>query len=201
MQGGLPRLLLDCSKFLGRPVVRSGPVGERSIFLREIALTAPAPALREVTEMSRPLEDSPYSFTVPPSVEAVPAARNRVVHRAKRLGLALGEELARDLRLLTGEVVANSVMHTKASCVVAVRWTGERLRVEVTDSDPNLVRPTQAGALDERGRGLLLVDALATEWGSQTCTAGKKTWFELAVPASAAGAVAVASLEFVTRPS
>jgi anti-sigma regulatory factor (Ser/Thr protein kinase) len=136
--------------------------------------------------MSRPLGDSPYAFTVPPSVEAVPAARDRVVHRAQRLGLPLDEELTNDLRLLTGEVVANSVRHTQAACVVSVRCIGERLRVEVTDVDATLVRPSQAEPMDENGRGLFLVDALATKWGAERCAAGKKTWFELAVPASGA---------------
>ena len=80
--------------------------------------------------MSRPLEESTYAFTVPLLVEAVPAARERVVHRAGRLGLALDKELANDLKLLTGELIANSVTHTRAACVVSIRWTGERLRVE-----------------------------------------------------------------------
>jgi hypothetical protein len=71
--------------------------------------------------------------------------------------------------------------------VVAVRWTGERLRVEVTDVDPTLVHLSQAGVLDESGRGLFLVDALATRWGSQPCAAGKITWFELAVATSEEG--------------
>ncbi|WP_354670061.1 ATP-binding protein [Streptomyces sp. S.PNR 29] len=145
-----------------------------------------APALREVTVMPGPLGESPYAFTVPPSVEAVPAARARVVSRAQRLGLGLDDELAHDLGLLTGEVVANSVRHTQAACVVAVRWTGERLRVEVTDVEPTLVRPCQADAMDEHGRGLCLVDALATAWGSEPCTAGKKTWFELEVTGAGA---------------
>jgi anti-sigma regulatory factor (Ser/Thr protein kinase) len=132
--------------------------------------------------MSRPLEESPYAFTVPPLVEAVPAARDRVADRSQRLGLHLGEELTHDLKLLTGELVSNSVMHTKAACVVCVRWTGQRLRVEVTDVDPTLVTPSEALSTDEHGRGLFLVDALATEWGSHACTGGKNTWFELAIP-------------------
>ncbi|CAM5258125.1 hypothetical protein SALBM311S_03883 [Streptomyces alboniger] len=141
--------------------------------------------------MPRPFGDSPYAFTVPPSVSAVPAARDRVVQRAQRLGLVLDEELTSDLRLLTGEVVANSITHTRAACVVSVRHFGDRLRVEVTDVDPTLVRSSQAEATDESGRGLFLVAALATEWGSQPCAAGKKTWFELAVSASVVGAVAI----------
>ncbi|MEU0815127.1 ATP-binding protein [Streptomyces mirabilis] len=143
--------------------------------------------------MPRPLEKSPYAFTVPPLVEAVPAARDRVVQRAGRLGLALDKELANDLKLLTGELVANSVTHTRAACVVSVRWTGERLRVEVTDVEPTLLRPSQARSTDENGRGLFLVAALATEWGSETCPAGKRTWFELAVPTAIEDTAAVMS--------
>lgn len=55
--------------------------------------------------MSRPFEESPYAFTVPSLVEAVPAARDRIVSRARRLGPALNEELAQDLKLLTGGLV------------------------------------------------------------------------------------------------
>ncbi|MFJ7096379.1 ATP-binding protein [Streptomyces mirabilis] len=143
--------------------------------------------------MSRPLEESPYAFTVLPLVEEVSAARDRVADRARRLGLDLGEELTHDLKLLTGELVANSVTHTKAACVVCVRWTGERLRVEVTDVDPALVAPSEALSTDEHGRGLFLVAALATEWGSHPCTAGKTTWFELAIPTSVKRASTVMS--------
>ncbi|MDH6624388.1 anti-sigma regulatory factor (Ser/Thr protein kinase) [Streptomyces sp. LBL] len=143
--------------------------------------------------MLPPLEESRYAFTVPPLVEGVPAARERVAVRAGRLGLSLSEELIYDLKLLTGELVANSVTHTKAACVVCVRWTGERLRVEVTDVDPIAAAPSQASSMDEHGRGLVLVATLATEWGSEPCTAGKKTWFELAVQ-DFAGGTAAASL-------
>ncbi|ANP53663.1 anti-sigma regulatory factor (Ser/Thr protein kinase) [Streptomyces griseochromogenes] len=132
--------------------------------------------------MSRRLEESPYAFTVPPLEEAVPVARSRVAHRAGELGFSLDSPLCDDLRLLTTEVVTNSITHTQASCVVCVRWTGKRLRVEVTDADPALASLSHAEPMVESGRGLLLVEALAATWGSQPCPAGKTTWFELAVP-------------------
>ncbi|MFI5882836.1 ATP-binding protein [Streptomyces sp. NPDC051554] len=103
--------------------------------------------------MPRPLEGSPYAFTVPALIEAVPEARDR----AWGLGLDLDEELTHDLKLLTGELVANSVTHTHAACVVSVRWTGERLCVEVTDVDSTLAVPSQALHTDEHGSGLFPV--------------------------------------------
>ncbi|WP_369387242.1 ATP-binding protein [Streptomyces sp. CG1] len=132
--------------------------------------------------MSRRPEESSYAFTVSPLEEAVPVARSRVAHRAQELGFSLDSPLFDDLKLLTTEVVTNSIRHTQASCVVCVRWTGERLRVEVTDVEPSLVSPSCAELMDESGRGLLLLEALAAAWGCQPCPAGKTTWFELAVP-------------------
>lgn len=92
----------------------------------------------------------------------------------------MDDELQGDLELSAGEVIANSVTHTGAPCVVCVRWTGERLRVEVTDVDSSQLSASAAGEEDESGRGLILVDALATAWGTQLCSVGKTTWFEFA---------------------
>jgi hypothetical protein len=51
--------------------------------------------------------------------------------------------------------------------------------VEVFDSDLRLPRIRSAGATDEGGRGLYLVDQLATRWGSRPTPDGKAVWFEL----------------------
>ncbi|GAA1894959.1 hypothetical protein GCM10009753_24800 [Streptantibioticus ferralitis] len=39
------------------------------------------------------------------------------------------------------------------------------LRIEVSDGNPSPARPRPTGITDESGRGLLLVDALAQDWG------------------------------------
>jgi hypothetical protein len=62
--------------------------------------------------------------------------------------------------------------------------------VEVRDSDPYPPVPTallddDAGNLEaESGRGLLIVDALASAWGSSPAGRGKTTWFEVGVGGS-----------------
>jgi hypothetical protein len=59
--------------------------------------------------------------------------------------------------------------------------------VEVLDSDLRLPRIRAAGETDEGGRGLYLVDQIATRWGSRPTRDGKAVWFELPVtPGSAA---------------
>jgi PAS domain S-box-containing protein len=50
---------------------------------------------------------------------------------------------------------------------------------EVFDSDLRLPRIRSAGETDEGGRGLYLVDQLATRWGSRPTPNGKAVWFEL----------------------
>jgi hypothetical protein len=49
----------------------------------------------------------------------------------------------------------------------------------VFDSDMRLPRIRSAGETDEGGRGLYLVDQLATRWGARPTNDGKAVWFEL----------------------
>ncbi|QBI52291.1 ATP-binding SpoIIE family protein phosphatase [Streptomonospora litoralis] len=51
--------------------------------------------------------------------------------------------------------------------------------VEVFDRDLRLPRIRSAGADDEGGRGLYLVDQLASRWGSRPTPDGKAVWFEV----------------------
>ena len=55
----------------------------------------------------------------------------------------------------------------------------ESIWVEVFDADLRLPRIRSAGESDEGGRGLYLVDQLATRWGSRPTKDGKAVWFEL----------------------
>jgi PAS domain S-box-containing protein len=51
--------------------------------------------------------------------------------------------------------------------------------VEVFDPDLRLPRIRTAGETDEGGRGLYLVEQLATRWGSRPTPEGKAVWFEV----------------------
>jgi len=53
--------------------------------------------------------------------------------------------------------------------------------VEVFDSDLRLPRIRSAAETDEGGRGLYLVDQLATRWGSRPTKDGKAVWFEMPI--------------------
>src|SRR5215469_11370116 len=61
----------------------------------------------------------------------------------------------------------------------------EAVWVEVFDADLRLPRIRSAGESDEGGRGLYLVDQLATRWGSRPTNDGKAVWFEMPIKAGA----------------
>ncbi|MFC6915964.1 ATP-binding protein [Cellulomonas gelida] len=83
--------------------------------------------------------------------------------------------------LLTGELVANTVVHGPAGLPVVIRVevAGSVLRVEVEDrggGQPVLRRTEPTAA---HGRGLALVDALATSWGTTHEGGHTTVWFEV----------------------
>ena len=51
--------------------------------------------------------------------------------------------------------------------------------VEVFDPDLRLPRIRHRAETDEGGRGLYLVEQLATRWGSRPTPEGKAVWFEM----------------------
>jgi len=98
--------------------------------------------------------------------------------------------------LLTSELVTNGVLHARTPLEVGLTSDDRGLLVEVHDSDPRPPTPRghrinlladidevllavgPAGAIGA-GRGLLLVEALADEWGVEMVEDGKAVWFRL----------------------
>ncbi len=65
--------------------------------------------------------------------------------------------------------------------VLRIRKGETSVWVEVLDSDLRLPRIRMAGENDEGGRGLYLVDQLASRWGSRPTDDGKSVWFEMPI--------------------
>ena len=110
----------------------------------------------------------------------MPEARHTITSLVRGWNVALSEKQVAEVELLSTEVITNAIHHTQAPCSVAVRWTGARVRVEVTDSSAVRPKPRSSSPDAGGGRGLLLVDALAADWGSFYDPAGKVVWFEVA---------------------
>ncbi|GAA3780119.1 hypothetical protein GCM10023083_15540 [Streptomyces phyllanthi] len=86
---------------------------------------------------------------------------------------------ADDARLLVSEVLTNAVQHAEGPLVLHMRRTATNLAIEISDLSPHLPQPRPAAEDEESGRGLLLVDTLADNWGVRPDERGKTTWFTL----------------------
>ncbi len=102
------------------------------------------------------------------------------------------EDVLDDTELIVSELVANAVEFAEHEVRVTVARVDGHLRVEVHDAgrgDPEVAHPPP---LSEAGRGLAMVQTLATEWGVETDPSGGKTvWTELRRSADGQGTSAV----------
>jgi anti-sigma regulatory factor (Ser/Thr protein kinase) len=86
--------------------------------------------------------------------------------------------------LLTSELVTNAIRHERSGTIrIVVSRSWDQLRVDVHDTAQAMPVPMDAAADEEAGRGLMLVDALASDWGSYRTDAGKAVYFTLGFPA------------------
>ena len=92
-------------------------------------------------------------------------------------------ELVAVVELLVTELVTNSVVHATSAPRVEVELHRDRVRVAVHDTDPTPPLPRTPELGKPGGRGMVLVDELASRWGSEPTTDGKVVWFEVDRPA------------------
>ena len=89
-------------------------------------------------------------------------------------------ELLDDVQLLVSELVTNAVVHAGSDVEIAVRLLVDSVRIEVVDRAPDAtLRASSPAVEDESGRGLLLVETLASAWGVEPLDGGKAVWFEV----------------------
>ncbi|GAB3485630.1 ATP-binding SpoIIE family protein phosphatase [Nocardiopsis coralliicola] len=96
-----------------------------------------------------------------------------------------GEEFSEDWSDLLDEVADTEEdaddEPAPVSFLLRLRRGAGSVWVEVFDHDLRLPRIRSAGADDEGGRGLYLVDQLADRWGSRPTPSGKAVWFEISM--------------------
>ena len=149
--------------------------------------------LRAMGRDGRPDDDSALLAVLPGGVEQVPgeaahlhlAGHLSEVARARRLTVQWAERTGcdtDDAALLVTEVATNALRHGGPGVDLWVRAvSGGGLRVEIVDGRSDSVpRVRHPDADAEGGRGMLIVTALARDWGSERLSAGKRVWFELA---------------------
>lgn len=111
-------------------------------------------------------------------------ARRLASHRVHEWGHRYKSEVNDTVSLVVGELAANAVTHGlvpgRDVLLRLIREAGGRLRVEVSDTRGERLptSPTGLPADAETGRGLVLVAALAEEWGvvAREGAPGKTVW-------------------------
>jgi hypothetical protein len=118
------------------------------------------------------------SFDLPPVASSVPTARHVVVDLLHTWEVPHAVD---DAALLVSELVSNVIDHVggEATLTVELTYSGDWLRIAVVDG--SAIRPVvQELSLDRpRGRGLRMLQIIASRWGSDAQGDGKRVWFEL----------------------
>jgi anti-sigma regulatory factor (Ser/Thr protein kinase) len=108
----------------------------------------------------------------------------QVRHDLTAVLLAIGQEaVAPDATLVVSELLANAVAYADSTVRVSIYRVGSCLHIEVCDDGaghPEVVKVDPEAA---EGRGLFIVDQLATRWGvDESDPNGKTVWCELTLP-------------------
>ncbi len=99
------------------------------------------------------------------------------------------------VELMVSELASNCVEHARTDFTIRLHLAGGTVRCEISDGgsgEPRL-QPRDAERLG--GRGLLIVDALSDDWGSEPVPGdGKIVWFTVSDQALATSAPALKSV-------
>ncbi|MEV0695409.1 SpoIIE family protein phosphatase [Streptomyces sp. NPDC050388] len=118
--------------------------------------------------------DQVAAWDLPPDPAVVAEARRTATRQLTHWGL---DELVFTTELVVSELVTNAIRH--AGGPVRLRLIRERALVcEVFDGGATTPHLRHPRAMDEGGRGLLLVSQLAQRWGTRFVPDGKVIWAE-----------------------
>ena len=142
---------------------------------------------RATTHASRSLEAEPMphgahaaAYSIAADLRAVAQARHFVLRTLAAWGVE--EDTVDNAILCLSELVTNAIMHTDAGCELRIVLDRGVLTTTVRDSGSTVVvdpRNVTVDPLAVHGRGLQLVDALSTRWGSELDAVGMTVWFVL----------------------
>ncbi|MFF9776453.1 SpoIIE family protein phosphatase [Streptomyces sp. NPDC013978] len=124
----------------------------------------------------RPQRENWSVWRVP---QAVGQARRYTRRVLRRWGV---DSMADSVLLVVSELVTNALVHTDGRVRLDLTLLADRLRVSVADSSPRTpMKPTVIGWEATGGRGILLVEAMSSAWGTVPVSGGKQVWAEIPI--------------------
>jgi anti-sigma regulatory factor (Ser/Thr protein kinase) len=118
--------------------------------------------------------------SLPASPSAAREARRLVARQCGQWAAGRNKpDLLDTAQLLTSELVTNAVIHGRSHVRLGITVSANGLRIAVADDNSRhpTPQPADPDALD--GRGLQIVERLASSWGVDDNRFGKTVWFEL----------------------
>lgn len=95
----------------------------------------------------------------------------------------IGQIATSDIIMLgVSELATNAVIHAQSDFRVSVLASHSVIRVEVSDSSPQLPVVGEPGPDGVGGRGIRILEHLSTSWGVEDHAGSKTVWFELHGP-------------------
>jgi hypothetical protein len=122
-------------------------------------------------------------IVLPPESASVPQARRFVADQLADLS----RETVDVARLLVSEIVTNAVLHAGTELTLTLDRGESTVQVQIEDANPLLPVVRSHGPDAGTGRGLHVLDHLATRWGTSEIDGGKIVWFEIPTTAQDAG--------------
>jgi anti-sigma regulatory factor (Ser/Thr protein kinase) len=149
-----------------------------------LLMTATGALARRMSSGSGALVPTDTLLRLPPDASAARAARRAV---DAHVGDALDRDRRGDLALLVSELVANAVVHGRGEVLLRLQVDGPVVRGEVVDEGGGFERDLRERSVEDvSGRGLAIVEALASRWGIHEGTT--HVWFEVDARDRAGGA-------------
>jgi anti-sigma regulatory factor (Ser/Thr protein kinase) len=88
-------------------------------------------------------------------------------------------EVLGDTLLVVNELVMNAVVHAATPIVVSLEYSRNTCRCSVRDRSSTGPMPRIVERADGSGRGLRLVNAIASAWGVERSATGTTVWAEI----------------------
>jgi anti-sigma regulatory factor (Ser/Thr protein kinase) len=118
------------------------------------------------------------SVDLPP--EPSSASRARTLAR-EQLGPAYPVDTLNTVALLVTELVTNAILHARTPLHLTLDSCDGHVRICVEDESQQQPAPQRYESDAVTGRGLALVEQLASSWGVDPTPSGKAVWCEVAV--------------------
>jgi anti-anti-sigma factor len=178
------------ARWPGARIVLASPTPDFAVAAERMGVTRHVPLCPDEAAARLELSGWPDAPTlrqrIEPDRNAPGLARTAVAEFCQAHGVGGDGDAA---QLVASELVTNAVVHAGTSIDLTLRLVPPMLHIAVRDGADGQVRITGAASESaESGRGLLLVDALATAWGSLVPNSGKVVWATVKVRSRAPSA-------------